>query len=144
MPKFCIQEHLAKKAGLHWDLRVEVPGEPEALICYIGKRHWDQTTEPKPQRDSDKSVLASWAIPKAKLPAKGERLFAIKTEDHPFEYLTFEGEIGEGYGAGIIKLVQTGDCKVIQGKSGWKLELGELGIFKLIPFKKGYLVLRLN
>lgn len=108
-------------------MRVEVPGEPEALTCYIGKRHWDQTTEPKPQRDSEKSVLASWAIPKAKLPAKGERLFAIKTEDHPFEYLTFEGEIGEGYGAGTIKLVQTGDCQVIQGEIWLEVGVGGIG-----------------
>ncbi len=69
---------------LHWDLRLEHDG-----------------------------ALASWAIPKGLPEAPGENHFAAATEDHPLEYLDFEGEIPAGqYGAGTIAIWDRGtyDC----------------------------------
>jgi bifunctional non-homologous end joining protein LigD len=60
--------------SLHWDLRLEHDG-----------------------------VLWSWAVPKG-LPVRAKpNHLAVRTEDHPLEYLEFHGEIPDGqYGAGSM------------------------------------------
>ncbi len=65
---------------LHWDLRLEHDG-----------------------------VLASWAIPNGIPPTPKENRLAVRTEDHPLQYLTFAGEIPKGeYGAGTMSIWDTG------------------------------------
>jgi bifunctional non-homologous end joining protein LigD len=69
---------------LHWDLRLEHDG-----------------------------ALVSFAIPKGLPEAPRENHLAVHTEDHPLEYLEFEGEIPKGeYGAGTMGVWDRGtyDC----------------------------------
>lgn len=54
-------------------------------------------------------VLKSWAVPKNLPSSLGEKHLAIETEDHPAQYLTFEGIIPKGnYGAGVVQIWDQG------------------------------------
>src|SRR5690348_12994296 len=64
--------------------------------------HWDLRLE----RDG---VAISWAVPNGIPEVPGENRMAVHTEDHPLEYLTWEGVIPKGnYGAGTMKVWDSG------------------------------------
>lgn len=156
---FVIQDHHAKRAGRHWDLRIEWDGD---LEDYAKKRNFDTTNEPPPEPSG--RVLKSWAIPKHKLPSPGERLLAQSTEDHAMKYYDYVGPnekqtIPDGaYGAGDMFLVARGEYELesispngtIYINLGTKVDYAqpgvELGRFVLVPFKKAregsYLIIR--
>ena len=71
-------------------------------------------------------VLKSWAVPKGIPLKKDETHTAFQTEDHPLEYLDFEGTIPRGeYGGGTVMVWDIGTCEVIEGNY-WK---GFLSLF---------------
>lgn len=121
----------------------------EKLEHYLKKRDFSKSPEPQPQlsasnqnrfsiqlhnasnlhydlRLEDQGVLLSWAIPKGLPYRKGVKRLAIRTEDHPMEYLEFEGTIPKGeYGAGemwVFALGQTNWIKKSETKYEFELD----------------------
>jgi bifunctional non-homologous end joining protein LigD len=64
--------------------------------------HWDLRLE-------HEGTLASWALPRGVPEHPDENRLAVRTEDHPLEYLEFHGEIPKGeYGAGTMTIWDSG------------------------------------
>jgi len=79
-------------------------GQPRFVVQEHSARriHWDLRLE-------HDGVAASWAIPNGIPETPDENRKAVHTEDHPLEYLEFEGEIPKGsYGAGTMRIFDAG------------------------------------
>ena len=60
-------------------------------------------------------VLRSWAVPKGVPEKKGIKHLAVKVEDHPVDYINFQGTIPEGnYGAGTVEIWDKGRYQLIE------------------------------
>jgi len=69
-------------------------------------------------------VLKSWAIPKGPSIDYTQRRLAIPTEDHPIDYIDFEGTIPPGnYGAGTVIVWDTGFYRNLKEKDGQEIPM---------------------
>ena len=121
---------------------------PEQLEEYEKKREFSRTPEPLPAievgtgnafvvnrhharnlhydlRLEQDGVLKSWAVPKGLPPRPGIKRLAVQTEDHPLEYLNFDGIIPKGeYGAGKMWIYARGKYEITkQKKDGFYFKL---------------------
>ena len=134
-------------------LNLPTAGHSKVLAQYASKRDFTVTAEPAaviPRRSAQGSrrrfvvqkhaashlhydfrlemhdVLKSWAVPKGIPLLRGERHSAFPTEDHPLEYLEFEGVIPKGqYGGGTVMVWDIGNYEPAKGD----YYQGELTVF---------------
>jgi bifunctional non-homologous end joining protein LigD len=93
----------AYRAKRHFDATAEPAGRRFVVQEHHARRlHWDLRLE-------HEGVLVSWALPRGIPAHPDENRLAVHTEDHPIEYLEFEGEIPKGeYGAGTMSVWDRG------------------------------------
>ena len=90
-------------------------------------------------------VLKSWAIPKGPSMNPTEKRLAVEVEDHPLEYLDFEGIIPEGhYGSGAVVIWDQGEFELLEATKKkiscvlyGRLLKGGFTLSKLKPRRKG-------
>lgn len=117
---------------LHYDLRLEVDG-----------------------------VLKSWAIPRGPSMNPHEKRLAVATEDHPVEYIDFEGVIPPGeYGAGAVMVWDYGTYRNMKEEEGIPVSMAQgilnghltvwlegsrlKGGFALIQTPRGWLLIKMD
>jgi len=159
-----------------------VPSHPkkksaEQLAEYERKRDFGKTEEPAPRRRRGKKgaprfvvqehsarrlhwdlrlehegVAASWAIPNGIPEDPTENRKAVHTEDHPLEYLDWEGEIPKGeYGAGTMTIWDSGTYelekwepgKVMVEFHGERLQ-GRYALFRAGKAEKDWMIHRID
>jgi bifunctional non-homologous end joining protein LigD len=151
--------------------------DKENLAEYERKRDFGKTSEPAPKKRGSKrgaprfvvqehsarrlhwdlrleheGVAASWAIPNGIPESPEENRKAVHTEDHPLEYLSWEGEIPKGeYGAGTMVVWDSGTYelekweqgKVVVDFHGEKLQ-GRYALFRAGKSEKDWMIHRID
>ena len=150
-----------------------MPKRNSELETYRRKRDFTKTSEPAPGRTARRAprqggrfvvqhhwarrehydfriemegVLKSWAVTKPPSPDPSVKRLAVRTEDHPLDYASFEGTIPKGeYGGGTVMLWDEGTWEPADPDPVAALANGELKmILNGERMKGGWVLVRLK
>ncbi|MCI0715495.1 MAG: non-homologous end-joining DNA ligase [Chlorobi bacterium] len=132
LEKYSKKRDFAKTPEPGWEI---IEGKGSSFVIHrhhASRLHYDLRLE----KDG---VLKSWAVPKGLPPSPGVKRLAVQTEDHPMEYLKFEGKIPKGqYGGGDMWVYAGGKYEITKDKKdGFYFRLhspavsGEYRIYKI-------------
>lgn len=152
--------------------RSETVARDTSIRTYKAKRNFTATPEPAPLQPAGASgtaifvvqkhaarrlhwdfrlehggVLWSWAVPKGPSRDPADKRLAVRTEDHPLDYASFQGVIPEGnYGAGTVETWDRGTwTPQISGDPEDQLGKGELKfILDGMRLRGKYVLIRLK
>ncbi len=125
---------------------------PDKLATYQAKRNFARTAEPSGKRGAKTApasrlivqhhfatrdhfdlrleidgVLASWAVTRGPSANPADKRLAVRTEDHPLSYASYEGEIPKGeYGGGTVILWESTTYSPLNGDPAQALAKGEI------------------
>ena len=113
---YSVQKHRATMRGSHRDIRIGLDG---TLLSFVPVGRYEKKDDDGKWQKTDGS----------RLPKKiGDGVSVIRTEDHPFDYWWFEGEIPkDSYGAGPVSLETHGTRRIIEWKPDEKLKVEFIG-----------------
>jgi bifunctional non-homologous end joining protein LigD len=139
-----------------------VADEADKLKEYRERRDFEKTSEPegKPEERAGEArfvvqqhdatrmhydfrietdgVLKSWAVPQGPSTDPQDKRLAVEVEDHPLDYIDFEGVIPKGeYGAGPVIVWDRGTYENIRGEKKKPLTIQE-------SYREGLIELRLH
>src|SRR3982751_477785 len=103
MAKALLQEYAAKRSfGATPEPAPGAAAPAAGPLLFVVQRHAARRLHYDLRLQCD-GVLLSWAVPRGLSLDPAEKRLAMRTEDHPYDYASFEGVIPEGqYGAGEV------------------------------------------
>ena len=116
----------------HFQVSPEPPGQEDpsakkkAPLIYVVQKHRASQLHYDFRLEWNGTLL-SWAVPKGPSLDPAVKRLAMKVEDHPIEYATFEGVIPKGeYGGGTVMVWDSGIWKPDDEDADASLRRGEL------------------